>query len=73
MHRALKQEKTENLTFDDVKVFAGDNFYPAADASYKNLIWENLPVPDVMFHIFTPPLVSLDRLKITLSLVSLRE
>ena len=66
MHRA---QKNDFLTFDDVKVFAGDDFHPAADASYKNLKWENLPVPDVMFHIFTPPLVSLDRLKITLSLV----
>ena len=35
----------ENTTpyppFKDVKVFAGDNFYAAADANYKNLIWEN--------------------------------
>jgi len=28
-------------TFSNVKVFAGDNFYPAADASYKNLVWES--------------------------------
>merc|ERR1711874_209906 len=28
--------------FKDVKLFAGDNFYPPADASYKKLIWENL-------------------------------
>jgi len=28
------------LAFQDVKVFAGDNFFPAADADYKNLIWE---------------------------------
>ena len=28
-------------TFQDVRVFAGDNFYPAADASYRNLIWES--------------------------------
>ena len=23
-------------------VFAGDNFYPAADASYRNLVWGNI-------------------------------
>ena len=28
-------------TFSNVKVFAGDNFYPAAAASYKNLVWES--------------------------------
>ena len=28
-------------TFSNVKVFAGDNFHPAADASYKNLVWES--------------------------------
>ena len=26
---------------EDVKVFAGDKFHPAADATYKNLIWES--------------------------------
>ena len=26
--------------FQDVKVFAGDNFYPAADASYRHLVWD---------------------------------
>ena len=30
-------------TFRDVEVFAGDYFHPAADASYKNFIWHNLP------------------------------
>ena len=29
-----------DFRFQDVKVFAGDNFYPPADADYKNLIWE---------------------------------
>ena len=51
-----------------MKVFAGDknlngvHFYPAADASYKNLIWENLPAPDILFHMsmYTPAIVSLD-------------
>ena len=28
------------ILFEDVNVFAGDNFYPAAEADYKNLIWE---------------------------------
>ena len=41
-------------------VFAGDNFNPAADASYKNLVWENLPVPDILFHVYTPAIVSLN-------------
>ena len=36
------QENTNAQSFDDVEVFAGDSFYPAADASYKNLIWKNL-------------------------------
>ena len=34
-------ENTNPQSFEDVKVFAGDNFYPAADASYMNLKWEN--------------------------------
>ena len=32
-------ENTEPRVFEDVKVFAGDG-YPAADAIYKNLVWE---------------------------------
>ena len=32
------------MTFNDVKVFAGKIGY-LADASYKNLLWENLQVP----------------------------
>jgi len=35
-------ENTNPRTFEDVKVFAGDNFYPAPDASYKNVHWENI-------------------------------
>ena len=43
-----------------MKVFAGDDFYPASDASYKNLVWENLPDPDILFHLDTPSIVSLE-------------
>jgi len=35
-------ENTNPQSFKDVKVFVGDNFYPATDASYNNLMWENL-------------------------------
>ena len=45
-------------TFNDVKVFAGVS--PASDASYKNLVWENLPVPDILFHADTPTIVSIE-------------
>jgi len=34
-------ENTNPQSFEDVKVFAGNNFYPASDATYKNLIWES--------------------------------
>ena len=47
-------------TFNNVKVFAGDNFYAAADASFKNLVWENLLVPEYLFHPNTPTIVSLE-------------
>ena len=50
---------TKPRTFNDMKVFAGDNFDPAADASYKNLVWENLPLPDIMFNVDTPSIVSI--------------
>ena len=36
-----KVENTNPQSFEDVKVFAGDNFYPASDATYKNLVWES--------------------------------
>ena len=45
-------------TFNDVKVFAG--VAPASDASYKNLVWENLPVPDILFNVDTPTIVSIE-------------
>ena len=44
--------------FNDVKVFAGDNFKPASDASIKNIFWENLP--DIFFNVYTPAIVSLE-------------
>ena len=34
-------ENTNPQSFQNVKVFAGDKFKPACDASYKNLIWKN--------------------------------
>ena len=34
-------------SYKDVKVFAGDDFYPEADASYKNLIWETFEDNDL--------------------------
>ena len=45
------------VTYYDVTVFSGDA--NAADASYKNLIWENLPAPEILFHVGTPAIVSL--------------
>ena len=41
-----------------MKVFAGDQFHSPSDASYKNLFWENLPVP--LIYQYTPTLVSLE-------------
>ena len=35
-------ENDNPKTFTNIKVFAGDKSKPAADASYKNLVWENL-------------------------------
>ena len=48
------------MTFNDVKVFAGDNIDPPSDASYKNLVWENLPVPDILLNLYAPAIVSLE-------------
>ena len=33
-------ENSDVRVFNDVKVLAGDDFYPKADATYKNLVWE---------------------------------
>ena len=37
-------ENTEPKTVTNVRVFAGDKFKPAADASYRNLVWETFPI-----------------------------
>ena len=67
IHNVLQQ----NLqTFDEVRVFAGDNFHPSSDASYRNLFWENLPVPQVMFHQYTPTIVSLEY-RITINIMNI--
>ena len=34
-------ENIISQSFEDVKVFAGDKFHAAADASYDNLMWES--------------------------------
>ena len=34
-------ENTNPQSFGDVKVFAGDKFSTASDATYKNLKWES--------------------------------
>ena len=45
------------ITFNNVRVFAVDTDQPA-DAIYKNLFWETFPVPDILYNIYTPPIVS---------------
>ena len=50
------------MTFNKVKVFAAETVHtilPAADASYKNLVWENIPLPDILLNMYTPAIVSL--------------
>ena len=37
-------ENTEPKTMTNVRVFAGDKFKPAADASYRNLVWETFHI-----------------------------
>ena len=49
------------MIFNDVKVFAGDDYYEPSDASYKNLVWENILVPDILVHVYTPAIVSLGK------------
>ena len=70
IHNVLQQ----NLqTFDEVRVFAGDNFHPSSDASYRNLFWENLPVPHTVrtnTHQYTPTMVSLEY-KITINIMNI--
>ena len=45
-------ENTNPKSFTNVRVFAGDKSKPAADASYRNLSWENFHV-DHSFNIRT--------------------
>ena len=46
-----------------MKVCASD-YHEAADASYKNLVWKNLPAPDIFLTSDTPAVVSLNIIKI---------
>ena len=41
-NQKLKEENAKWETFKDVKVFAGDNFYPPADATYSSFSWTQL-------------------------------
>ena len=40
-----------------MKVYAGGPTFPSSNASYKNLVWENRPVPDILLNINTPAIV----------------
>ena len=58
------------MAFKDVRVIAGDTEYPPglendsgfqmnpANARYRNLVWANLPHPDILFNLNTPTIVS---------------
>ena len=48
-------------TFNDVKVITGytKTYNLPADASFKNLFWETFTAPDILFNIYSPPIVSL--------------
>ena len=52
------------MTFNEMNVYAGINQallnYPLSNASYKNLVWENLPVPDILHNVYTPAIVRLE-------------
>ena len=37
-----RAENKDPRVLKDVRVFAGTRFAPAADASYRHLVWENL-------------------------------
>ena len=39
----MSVENTDARAFEEVQVFAGDNFYPPTDGSYRNLIWQKKP------------------------------
>ena len=36
-------ENKNPWSFENVKVFAGDDFRDPVDGGYRNLVWENLP------------------------------
>ena len=42
---------TDPRIFTDLRVLAGDDSRPAADASYKNLFWQNNPHSPVVVSI----------------------
>ena len=46
------------MTIDGVHVIAA--YQNPADASYRNLFWENLPTSDFLYHVYTPPIVSIN-------------
>ena len=48
------------MTFNEMNVYAGGPNYPLSNASYKNLVWENLPVPDILHNVYTPATVRLE-------------
>ena len=48
----LNVPNNDAQAFKDVKVFAGDNFYPPADGSYANLIWEDLQTREIQNQLF---------------------
>ena len=41
-NQKLREENAKWRTFKDVKVFAGDNFYPPTDATYSSFSWTQL-------------------------------
>ena len=47
-------------SYNDATFSTGDDVDPPSDASYKNLVWENLPVPDILFQREIPTIVSLE-------------
>ena len=52
-----------------MKVFAGVDTHPPSIANYKNMVWENLPAPDIFFNVYTPAIVSLGN-KITMIFIN---
>ena len=36
----MSVENSDARAFEEVEVFAGDNFYPPTDGSYRNLTWQ---------------------------------